>query len=153
MLKKLAVIGAAAGMMIGLNAPPASAAAARGMFEAMPSTWKCLDYRADYGPYVTTCNWGAYQTWYWDDELTYTALRQKATGLCLTARNGLIAMKPCLADDLAAYWSVDYDVDLGALVKNSVTKTCLARNTADRVQLSTCTGGPSQRWAPWTVNP
>ncbi|MGA5194509.1 RICIN domain-containing protein [Streptomyces exfoliatus] len=152
MLKKLAVIGAAAGMMIGLNAPPASAAGARGMFEAMPSTWKCLDYRADYGPYVTTCNGGSYQTWDWaDDYGVWTSVRQEATGLCLTARNGLIAMKPCLGGDLAAFWSIDNDYYLGALIKNTVTKTCLARNTADRVQLSTCTGGPSQRWKPWTA--
>lgn len=152
MWKKLAVLVAAAGMMTGLNAPPASAAAARSAFEAMPSTSKCLDYRADFGPYVTGCNWGGYQTWYWDDGISYTALRQKATGLCLTARNGLIAMKPCLADDSAAYWSVDVDLE-GALIKNSVTHTCLARNTNDRVQLSTCTGGPSQRWGVWSVAP
>lgn len=149
--KKLAVIVAAAGMMMGLNAPPASAAAARSAFEGMPNTYKCLDYRADVGPYVTDCNFGGYQTWYWDDGRNYTALRQKATGLCLTARNGLIAMKPCLADDAAAYWSVQVGAE-GALIKNSATQTCLARNTLDRVQLSTCTGGTSQRWAVWAVH-
>lgn len=150
--KRLAVIVAAVGMMVGLNVPSANAAPARSMFEGMPSTWKCLDFRADpgFGVYVTGCNWGGYQTWYWDDGLDYTALRQKATGLCLTARSGLIAMKPCLADDRAAYWSVQVDAE-GALIKNSVTHTCVARNTSDRVQLSTCTGGPSQRWGVWSV--
>jgi hypothetical protein len=145
--QRLAVIAAVAGMAIGLNATSASAAAARSTFEGMPYSGKCLDYRADYGPYVFGCNNGDYQTWYWDDSIAYTALRQKATGSCLTARNGLIAMKPCLADDAAAYWSVQKNDTLGALIKNSVTGTCLARNTNDRVQLSTCTGGPSQRWS------
>jgi hypothetical protein len=147
----MAVIVAAVGITIGPNVPSASAETARTSFEAMPYTNQCLDYRADFGPYVTDCNKGAYQTWYWDYSITYTALRQKATGLCLTARNGLIAMKPCLADDEAAYWSVQGDSISGRLIKNSVTNTCLARNTSDRVRLSTCTGGPSQRWAPWTT--
>ncbi|WP_177181523.1 RICIN domain-containing protein [Streptomyces sp. TLI_105] len=149
--KRLAVIFAAVGMTIGLNATSASAAAAKSVFEGMPDTGKCLDYRADYGPYVTGCNYGDYQTWYWDNSLPKTALRQKATGLCLTARNGLIAMKQCLADDQAAYWSVQKDATVGALIKNSVTNTCLARNANDRVQLSTCTGGPSQRWRDWDI--
>lgn len=144
----MAVIVAAVGMTIGLNVPSASAEATRTAFEGMPYTNKCLDYRADFGPYVTDCNYGGYQTWYWDYSITYTALRQKATGLCLTARSGLIAMKPCLADDEAAYWSVQGDSLLGYLIKNSVTRTCVARNTSDRVHLSTCTGGPSQRWSP-----
>ncbi|MFG2721520.1 ricin-type beta-trefoil lectin domain protein [Streptomyces sp. NPDC048416] len=144
--KRLALIVAAAGMTAGLSVTPAGAAASTSTFEGMPNTGKCLDYRADYGPYVFGCNYGDYQSWYWDNSIAYTALRQRATGLCLTARNGLIAMKQCLADDAAALWSVQKDDTVGALIKNSVTHTCLARNTNDRVQLSTCTGGPSQRW-------
>ncbi|GHE99170.1 hypothetical protein GCM10014715_64230 [Streptomyces spiralis] len=73
------------------------------------------------------------------------------TGLCLTARNGLLAMKPCLADDPAAYWRVTKDNWLVAQIKNSVTGTCLARNKFNRVQLSVCTGGDSQRWSVITI--
>lgn len=149
--KKMAVIVATVGIAVGLNVPSASAVAVRTVFEGMPDTDKCLDYRADFGPYVTGCNYGGYQTWYWDNATASTALRQKGTGLCLTARNGLIAMKPCLADDAAAYWYVAMEGGSGLMMKNVVTQTCVARNTLDRVQLSTCTGGPSQRWAAWTV--
>ncbi|SDO90277.1 Ricin-type beta-trefoil lectin domain-containing protein [Streptomyces sp. cf386] len=149
MWKRLAVTVAAVGMTIGLNVTPASAAASTSAFEGMPDTGNCLDFRADFGPYVTDCNYGDYQSWYWDNGIAYTALRQKATGLCLTARNGLIAMKECQAADDAAYWSVQKNDTVGALIKNSVTGTCLARNANDRVQLSTCTGGPSQRWWIW----
>lgn len=145
--KRLAVIVAAAAMMTGLNVPSATAAAARSAFEGVPRTNKCLDYRSDpgFGVYLTDCNGGGYQTWYWDDALDYTALRQKATGLCLTVRSGLLAMKPCLAGDKAAYWSVQLYAE-GAMILNKATETCLARNTLDRVQLSFCTGGTSQRW-------
>jgi hypothetical protein len=144
----MAVIVAAAGMAIGLTTvTPANAAAARTAFAAMPEKLdKCLDYRADTGPYITKCNFGDYQAWYWDDGIAYTALHQKATGLCLTARNGLLAMKPCLANDAAAFWRVQQGVDGVSVIKNSVTGTCLARNLSDLVQLSTCTGGDSQQW-------
>ncbi|WP_030186681.1 RICIN domain-containing protein [Streptomyces sp. NRRL S-813] len=145
------MIVAAVSMAIGLNVPSANAAATRSAFQATPYTAGCLDYNADYGPYVIQCNWGDYQTWYNDDALAYTALRQKATGLCLTARNGLLAMKPCLADDPAAYWRVTKDNWLVAQIKNSVTGTCLARNKFNRVQLSVCTGGDSQRWSVITI--
>ncbi|MDQ0605496.1 hypothetical protein QF037_009929 [Streptomyces canus] len=147
--KKMAVIAATVGIAIGLNVPSASAVSVRTVFKGMPDTNKCLDYRADFGPYVTGCNYGGYQTWYWDTGTAFTALRQKGTGLCLTARNGLIAMKPCSADDTAAYWKMEGDSSL--MIKNVVTLTCVARNTLDRVQLSTCTGGPSQRWAALVV--
>jgi Ricin-type beta-trefoil lectin domain len=149
--QRLAVIAAAVGMAIGLNITPANAAAARSAFEGMKDTRKCLDYRADYGPYVLGCNWGDYQTWYWDDSNAYTALRNKATGVCLTARNGLLAAKPCLADDAAAYWRVTKNDVSVAQIKNSVTGTCLARNNLDRAQLSDCTGGDSQQWRIWTI--
>jgi hypothetical protein len=149
-LKRLAVIVAAVGVTIGLNVTPASARTYVSAFESV-DTQKCLDYRSDWGyPYLTDCNWGNYQRWYWTSGITYTALRQQATGLCLTARNGRSEMKPCRADDAAAYWSVQ-DSPAGMLIKNSVTKTCLARDQYDWAKLTTCTGGPSQRWTMWEL--
>lgn len=104
----------------------------------------CLDFRADYGPYVFNCNHTSYQRWYWNDDYEYTALRQKATGLCLTLRNGQLTMKPCSAADDAAMWQIDETEP--RLIRNRVSRKCLARTPNDRVSTATCTGGDSQRW-------
>ncbi|MCX4780366.1 RICIN domain-containing protein [Streptomyces sp. NBC_01264] len=66
--------------------------------------------------------------------------------LCLTLRNGQPTMKACSAADQAALWAIDDTSTAGALIKNKVSHTCLARTANDRVNAATCTGGPSQRW-------
>ncbi|MEU8757475.1 ricin-type beta-trefoil lectin domain protein [Streptomyces chartreusis] len=112
----------------------------------------CLDYNADWGVWTFRCNGGDYQKWHWNDDYEYTALRQVATKLCLTLRNGQVAMKPCAAADQAAQWQItDYAAPGGRTIQNSVNHQCLARMTNNLVNTAPCTGGPSQRWQaqPW----
>ncbi|MFJ7266319.1 RICIN domain-containing protein [Streptomyces sp. NPDC099050] len=146
-VRKLAAVGVGVVVAVGLSGAPASAAPSSSAFQDRSATPKCLDFRADFGPYVTRCNYDAYQVGYWDDNaIAHTALRQRATELCLTLRNGQPAMKACSAADRAALWAVDDTSTAGALIKNEVSGTCLARTTTDRVNAATCTGGPSQWW-------
>ncbi|MFD5575014.1 hypothetical protein [Streptomyces cadmiisoli] len=35
---------------------------------------RCLDFRADLGPYVVECNYSTCQEWYWNDEYECKAL-------------------------------------------------------------------------------
>ncbi|KJK38264.1 hypothetical protein UK15_18650 [Streptomyces variegatus] len=153
LLKRLAVVGAAVGLAVSLNTTPAGAIPRSTFFESAMPDRLCLDYRADYGPYAFGCNKTAYQWWYWDDDYEVTALRQKATRLCLTLRNGVLTMKPCNADDDAAMWFVSSDPGAGSTIMNAVSRKCLARMPYDGkkhpVSTSTCTGGPSQRWHWW----
>ncbi|MFI6730531.1 RICIN domain-containing protein [Streptomyces sp. R-74717] len=147
LLRRLATTGAVIGLAVGLSNTPASAVPRSSVFVNQAQPVKCLDFRADYGPYTFGCNYGDYQTWYWNDDYEYTALRQKATGLCLTLRNGQLTMKPCAAADQAAFWNVTNSPS-GALIKNAVSHKCLARTATvnDLVSTATCTGGSSQRW-------
>jgi hypothetical protein len=140
--KKLTAVGVGVVVAVGLNGAPASAVASSSAFQDPSSSPKCLDFRADIGPYVTRCNYDEYQVWYWDNAIAHTALRQRATKLCLTLRNGQPTMKPCAAADQAALWAIDAT----SQIKNKVSGTCLARMTNDRVNATTCTGGTSQRW-------
>ncbi|MEV6954192.1 RICIN domain-containing protein [Streptomyces sp. NPDC051183] len=144
--KKLAAVGVGVVVVVGLSSTPASATPSSSAFQDRSSPAKCLDFRADFGPYVTTCNYDSYQVWYWDNAIAHTALRQRATKLCLTLRNGQPTMKPCAAADQAALWAVDDTSTAGALIKNKVSGRCLARMENDRVNATTCTGGASQRW-------
>ncbi|MGR4850636.1 RICIN domain-containing protein [Streptomyces sp. LARHCF252] len=150
-LSRLAAVGAVVGLALGLSSAPASAAPRTSAFENQAPAGACLDFRADYGPYVFNCNGTDYQKWHWNDEIRLTVLRQVATKLCLTLRNGELTMKPCAAADEAALWSVDTSSPGGALIQNSVTHKCLARGTNDRVSTALCTGGPSQRWLVWAA--
>lgn len=145
-VRKLAAVGVGVVVAVGLSGAPASAAPSSSAFQDRSVPEKCLDFRADFGPYVTKCNYDAYQVWYWDNEIAYTAMRQRATKLCLTLRNGQPTMKACSAADQAALWAIDDTSTAGALIKNKVSHTCLARTTNDRVNAATCAGGPSQRW-------
>jgi hypothetical protein len=150
-LRRLATIGAVVGLAMGLTSTSASAVPQRTKFanDASPA-YHCLDFRADYGPYVYECNNSTYQQWYWNDEFEYKALRQKATGLCLVSRNGEATMKPCSAADDAALWLFDDShTSAGTTIRNAVSNKCLARMANDRVNTTTCTGGPSQRWHIW----
>jgi hypothetical protein len=68
----------------------------------------------------------------------------------LVARNGQATMKPCSPSDPAALWNVHFTSASFALI-NNVTKTCLGEQPADinhirHVNLTRCTGGPSQQW-------
>jgi hypothetical protein len=152
LLRRLATIGAVVGLAMGLASTSASAVPQSTRFEndADPA-WTCLDFRADYGPYVYDCNNSTYQQWYWTDDFEYTALRQHATGLCLVSRDGQATMKPCSAADDAALWIFDggLNASAGVMIRNAVSNKCLARMTNDRVNTTTCTGGPSQRWHIW----
>jgi hypothetical protein len=148
--KRLAVVAAVVGLAVGFGSPPASATAVTNRFQNYAGSQACLDFRADYGLYVFGCNYSDYQKWHWDNDLEYTALRQKATGLCLTVRNDQPTMKPCLAADQAAYWQVGSDYPYGGrLIQNSVTHKCLARMANNLINTATCTGGESQRW--WSI--
>lgn len=149
-LRRLATIGAVIGLAVGLSGTSANATPRNSSFQnrAEPS-WRCLDFRADYGPYVFGCNHTTYQQWYWNDDLEYKALRQKATGLCLVSRNGQATMKPCNAADDAALWLFDDESSSAVMIRNAVSNLCLARMANDRVNTTKCTGGPSQRWTVW----
>ncbi|MFD9405755.1 ricin-type beta-trefoil lectin domain protein [Streptomyces sp. NPDC059989] len=150
MLKKVAAMGAATALCWGLGTSPANATSSYRHLENMALRGECLDFRADYGPYTTDCNQGAYQTWLMATFIeTPTALRQNASSrLCLVARNGQPTMKPCSASDPAALWTV-HDTDAaGYQVINNVTKTCLVAGSGEihHVTLGTCNDGPSRQW-------
>lgn len=156
MLKKVAAIGAAAALCWGLGTAPAQAAgmAYQHVGSAAYNLEDCLDYRADYGPYTTGCNGGAYQTWLMVDALeTLTEIRQNVGDkLCLVARNGQPTMRQCLANDPAALWTVhSIDARAGFQLINNATKTCLVAGsgTIRHVHLDTCDGGLSRLWVPY----
>ncbi|MCX4538145.1 RICIN domain-containing protein (plasmid) [Streptomyces sp. NBC_00841] len=142
--KRLAAVGAVVGLTVGLGSTPASAEPVITSFANYAGAMACLDFRADYGPYVFGCNHTDYQMWYWAEGDEYTALRQKATKLCLTVRNDQPTMKPCAAADQAAVWQISSSNP--RLIQNSATHKCLARMANDRLNTTTCTGGESQRW-------
>ncbi len=115
---------------------------------------ECLDFRADpeYGVYTTGCNEGAYQTWTMATlPETATAMRQNAgSRLCLVARSGQPTMKPCLAGDQAALWTV-HDLGpstTGYQIINKATGTCLIAGSGaiHHVSLGACAGGGSRQW-------
>ncbi|WP_030797281.1 RICIN domain-containing protein [Streptomyces sp. NRRL S-337] len=144
LLKRLAAVGAGIALVVGLSSTPANAIPRTTGFRNQATDKPCLDFRADYGPYVFNCNRTDYQRWHWDDDYEYTALRQVATKLCLTLRNDRLTMKPCAAADQAAQWQIDETEPV--LIRNSVSHKCLARMANDRVSTAPCTGGKSQRW-------
>ncbi|MFF1324121.1 ricin-type beta-trefoil lectin domain protein [Streptomyces chartreusis] len=152
MLKRIAAIGAAVALCCGLGTPPAQAGMDyQHVYSAAYNLDECLDYRADYGPYTTGCNGGAYQTWLMTTQLeTLTEIRQNVGDrLCLVARNGKPTMRQCLADDPAALWTVhNIGARAGYQVINNATKTCLVAGsgTIHRVTLNTCEGGLSRLW-------
>jgi hypothetical protein len=150
LLGKLVAVVVGVVLATGLSSAPANAVPTTTLFENQaPGGW-CLDYRADYGPYVFGCNNGDYQRWHWDDDVEVTALRQVATRLCLTLRNDQLTMKPCAAADTAATWFItNWSSSSGALIQNYVSRKCLARNSQNLVTTAPCTGGPSQRWSRW----
>jgi hypothetical protein len=144
LLKRLAAVGASVALAVGLSSAPASAIPRTTGFKNQATDKPCLDFRADYGPYVFNCNSTDYQRWHWNDDYEYTPLRQVATKLCLTLRNDQLTMKPCAAADAAALWTIDETEP--ALIRNGVSHKCLARMANDRVSTAPCTGGNSQRW-------
>ncbi|MFG2732729.1 ricin-type beta-trefoil lectin domain protein [Streptomyces canus] len=153
MLKKVAAaMGAAAALCWGLGTAPAHAGMDyQHVYSAAYNLEECLDYRADYGPYTTGCNGGAYQTWLMTTQYeTLTEIRQNVGDrLCLVARNGQPTMRKCLADDPAALWTVHYiGARAGEQVINNATKTCLVAGsgTIHHVTLNTCDGGLSRLW-------
>ncbi|MGW6145756.1 hypothetical protein, partial [Streptomyces sp. NPDC055140] len=87
------------------------------------ATLDCLDFRADYGPYVTRCNEGAYQTWLMNDTIGQLSEMRQNVGdrLCLVVRNGQATMKPCSSSDPAALWNA-YFTTAGFELINNVTK-------------------------------
>ncbi|MFD4032629.1 ricin-type beta-trefoil lectin domain protein [Streptomyces sp. NPDC058637] len=155
MLKKITAIGAAAAALCwGLGTAPAQAAGMSYMQvkSAAYNLGECLDYRADYGPYTTGCNGGAYQTWLMVDAYeTLTEIRQNVGDrLCLVARNGQPTMRPCLANDPAALWTVhSINSPAGEQLINNATKTCLVAGSGaiHRVSLNTCGSGLSRLWS------
>ncbi|MEV6840536.1 RICIN domain-containing protein [Streptomyces sp. NPDC051133] len=145
LVNRLAAVGVGIVLAVGLSSGPANAASVTTRFENQVEPLKCLDFRADRGVYVTGCNSGDYQKWIWSRTPDFTALRQVATRLCLTLRNGQVTMKPCAAADKAALWSV-IETPNGTQLVNSVSGTCLARLANDNVHVARCTFGDSQRW-------
>ncbi|MFI9772428.1 ricin-type beta-trefoil lectin domain protein [Streptomyces sp. NPDC052415] len=71
--------------------------------------------------YVTGCNGGYYQKWYYDPSVM-TALRQRATDLCLTVRSGQPVMRSCSASASAAFWHVESD--LSPAIRNNPFHLC-----------------------------
>ncbi|MFD5417566.1 ricin-type beta-trefoil lectin domain protein [Streptomyces sp. NPDC127069] len=153
MLKKIAAMGAAGLLSWGLNSAPASAEATSMEYvhiESVADVGECLDYRFDWGPYTTTCNEGAYQTWLMSPYAeTETELRQNAGArLCLVARNGVPVMRDCIAGDQAALWTLHDGGGAGWQLVNKATKTCLVAGSDDhhRVGMNTCSTGGSRSW-------
>ncbi|MFJ2398799.1 ricin-type beta-trefoil lectin domain protein [Streptomyces sp. NPDC087843] len=152
MLKKVAAAMGATALCWGLGTAPAQAGMDyQHVYSAAYNLEECLDYRADYGPYTTGCNGGAYQTWLMTTQYeTLTEIRQNVGDrLCLVARNGQPTMRKCLADDPAALWTVHYiGARAGEQVINNATKTCLVAGsgTIHHVTLNTCDGGLSRLW-------
>ncbi|MET7996786.1 RICIN domain-containing protein [Amycolatopsis sp. NPDC005232] len=145
-VKKLAAVCAAAVLALGLSAAPASATAVEWTWRNQ-ATDHCLDFRADVGPYATDCNNGNYQLWIMTPGDDPTAMRQVATRLCLTVRNTVLTMKPCLAADQAALWRpVPTTGPFYQLVSYVNPLNCVGEGPDRRVKLVTCTGGPSQQW-------
>ncbi|MES4892435.1 ricin-type beta-trefoil lectin domain protein [Streptomyces sp. NPDC096012] len=147
-MKKVAAVGAAVVLGWGLGAVPANASSGYWHLRNR-ATGDCLDFRADYGPYATGCNEGAYQTWLMNDAIgQLSELRQKAGDrLCLVARDGQAVMRACSSGDPAALWDVKVSA-AGLRFVNNVTGTCLGEGSGDvrHVTLVTCTGGDSQQW-------
>jgi hypothetical protein len=148
LMKKVAAVGAAVVLGWGLSTAPANASSNYTHLQNA-ATLDCLDFRADYGPYATTCNEGPYQTWLVNSAIgELSALRQNVGDrLCLVARNGQATMKPCSSSDPAALWKF-YPTVAGNQLINNVTKTCLAAGSGaiSHVTLVKCTGGNSQQW-------
>ncbi|MDQ0904207.1 hypothetical protein QFZ22_000192 [Streptomyces canus] len=137
----------ASGFVWALSCTPANATAVAGSWGVYAGPKACLDYRADWGVYVTGCNGSTYQTWYFDPDVPKTALRQRASGLCLTVRSGGPVMRACNASDPAAFWHV---AGPNLAINNDYYPfNCLGRQTNDRVNLAICTGGESQVWYMW----
>ncbi|MET7912534.1 RICIN domain-containing protein [Streptomyces avermitilis] len=138
----------AAVLACGLSTTSADAASEYVHFKNV-ATGRCLDYRADYGPYATDCNGGGYQTWLVNSAaFELSAMRQNAGDrLCLVARNGVATMKPCLSTDPAALWFFG-PTAAGFELINHVTGTCLGEGATARhaVKLVACSGGNSQLW-------
>ncbi|MEU9151298.1 ricin-type beta-trefoil lectin domain protein [Streptomyces sp. NPDC048417] len=147
-MKKVAAVGAAVVLGWGLGTTPANASSSYWHLQNV-ATNECLDFRADYGPYATGCNEGAYQTWLMNDAIGELSEMRQNVGarLCLVARNGQATMKPCSSSDPAALWDV-YVTVAGFELINNVTKTCLGEGSGDvhHVTLVKCTGGKSQQW-------
>ncbi|MFJ6121650.1 RICIN domain-containing protein [Streptomyces sp. NPDC092129] len=154
MLKKTAALGAATLLCWALGTAQASATSSYRHLRNVGAVGECLDFRADpeYGVYTTGCNEGAYQTWTMATlPETATALRQNAgSRLCLVARSGQPTMKPCLAGDQAALWTV-HDLGpstTGYQIINKATGTCLIAGSGaiHHVSLGACAGGGSRQW-------
>ncbi|OIV39343.1 hypothetical protein BIV57_00405 [Mangrovactinospora gilvigrisea] len=151
MLKKLAALGAAVAVAWALATAPANAASMTYRhLENYANTNECLDYRADYGPYTTTCNQGPYQTWLMaTDPETAGELRQNVGNrLCLVARNGVPVMRTCVAGDKAALWTLHSVVGLGYQLVNKSTGTCLVAGSGSihHVSLGVCSTGAARQW-------
>ncbi|WP_326567619.1 ricin-type beta-trefoil lectin domain protein [Amycolatopsis rhabdoformis] len=147
--RKLAAVGSAALLMLGLGAVPAHAAVY--VSWENKGTGECLDYRSDYGPYATTCNRGPYQAWVATLGTAPTALRQQSTRLCLVARSGQPVMRDCLASDPAALWRMVAVPSGYYQLRNNVTGTCLTEQPGRThyVTLSGCGLGAPQEWDPY----
>jgi len=147
--RKLAAVGSAAVLMLGLGTAPAHAAVY--VSWENKGTGECLDYRSDYGPYATTCNRGTYQAWIATLGTAPTALRQQSTRLCLVARSGQPVMRDCLASDPAALWRMVAVASGYYQLKNNVTGTCLTEQPGRThyVTLSGCGLGSPQEWDPY----
>jgi hypothetical protein len=138
---------AAVVLSLGLLSTPAQAAGTTTRFQNQVGG-VCLDFRADYGPYVTGCNTGDYQKWSWTTGAGFmTPLRQVATRLCLGLRYGQLKMLQCVAGDQEQGWYVRYTAGSSIpIIVNAYNDKCLAQGAERRVSVATCTGGNSQRW-------
>ncbi|MEV0074331.1 MULTISPECIES: ricin-type beta-trefoil lectin domain protein [unclassified Amycolatopsis] len=147
--RKLAVVGSAAVLTLGLGTIPAHAAVY--VSWENDGTGECLDYRSDYGPYATTCNRGTYQAWLATLGTAPTAMRQESTRLCLVARSGQPVMRDCLASDPAALWRMVAVASGYYRLQNNVTGTCLTEQPGNihHVTLSGCGLGAAQSWDPY----
>jgi hypothetical protein len=148
---KLATVGTAAVLMLGLGTVPAQAAVY--VSWENDGTGDCMDYRSDYGPYATGCNRGAYQQWIVTLGTAPTAMRQVSTRLCLVARSGQPVMRDCLASDPAALWQMVTAPSGYYRLKNNVTGTCLTEQsgTIHHVTLSGCQTSAAQAWYPYVI--
>ncbi|MCY0943826.1 RICIN domain-containing protein [Streptomyces antarcticus] len=143
--KSLVALGGAAVLALGVLSTPANAVVVHSRFQNQVGNL-CLDYRADWGPYVTGCNDGPYQKWWYNrDAGPNTALAQDATSKCLGVTNGRTTMSKCRGT--AQQWTLRYTSGSGIpMIVNVATRQCLAQGGNKAVVVAPCTGGNSQRW-------
>lgn len=134
-------------LILVLGTTPASAVAVETSFRNY-AAGQCLDYRADWGVYVTGCNGGNYQKWRWNTHNAPTPIRQIATGKCLMLLYSIVTLETCNDGEPLQWWWVQPN---GAgqipFIKSDYNGRCVEWVGGRTVGPERCeSGNGSQRW-------